>query len=102
MFSEPPTPPTRTTERLRGQLQDANARLEKLRRDMEDLQASNKRLNTKLRETKEESKRAMESNSAKSGIQTVSLPRFETSITLTQVIGARQGQARNCRPGECA
>lgn len=86
MFSEPPTPPTRTTERLKSQLQDANASLEKLRRDMEDLQASNKRLNTKLRETKEESKRVMESNSAKSGIQMVSSSQFNTTIALTQAI----------------
>ncbi|KAJ3518259.1 hypothetical protein NMY22_g13770 [Coprinellus aureogranulatus] len=68
--SEPPTPPSRTTEKLKGQLQAANASLEKLRREMEDLQASNRRLNSKLKETKEESKRAMEAHSAKSSIQT--------------------------------
>lgn len=70
--AEPPTPPSKTTEVLKAQLQAANASLEKLRGDMEDLQASNKRLNSKIRETKEESKKAMESNRAKSNVQSVS------------------------------
>ncbi|KAF6761741.1 hypothetical protein DFP72DRAFT_629781 [Ephemerocybe angulata] len=92
LLSEPPTPPTRTTEVLRGQLQTANASLEKLRREMEDLQANNKRLNVKIKETKEESKKAMESNRTKSNVETVSIALCSASCTLADehagVVGA--------------
>lgn len=53
---------------------------------MEDLQASNKRLNSKLKETKEDGKKAMEVSSTKSSVQAVGYRLFiiVTSVDLTE------------------
>ena len=71
MDSEPPTPPSKTSEALKAQLQAANAGLEKLRREMELLQADNKKLSTKVKESKEETKKALAGERANSNAQAV-------------------------------
>ncbi|TFK29615.1 hypothetical protein FA15DRAFT_581743 [Coprinopsis marcescibilis] len=74
MMSEPPTPPTRTTEALKAQLQAANASLEHLREEMEELQADNKRLGGQIRNAKAEVRKVADGrkagDKARNGIET--------------------------------
>jgi predicted nucleic acid-binding Zn-ribbon protein len=81
---EPPTPPTKTSEALRSNLQTVNANLEKMRSQWEDekqrllgekavLQDVANRMDSQIRTTKREMKRETKSanEKAKSGVQGV-------------------------------
>lgn len=75
LISEPPTPPTRTSEALRAQLQQVNAQLATMKRQWDDekkellgenavLQDAAHRLNTEIRDTKKELKRLTDTGKA--------------------------------------
>lgn len=84
--TEPPTPPTKTSEALRANLWSVNSHLETMKKEWEDerrnlvgekavLQDAANRLNMKVQTAKEETKKAAESEHAKeklkAGIQGV-------------------------------
>ena len=75
LISEPPTPPTRTSEALRAQVQQVNAQLANMKRQWDDekrellgenavLQDAAHRLNTEIRDTKKELKRLADTGKA--------------------------------------
>ena len=75
LISEPPTPPTRTSEALRAQLQQVNAQLATMKQQWDDekkellgenavLQDAAHRLNTEIRDTKKELKRLADTGKA--------------------------------------
>lgn len=74
-MSEPPTPPTRTTEALRANLKSVNTHLETLKKDWEQerqallgekavLQDATNRLNVQVQTARDEIKKAVESERA--------------------------------------
>lgn len=76
LISEPPTPPTRTSEALRSQLQQVNAQLATMKQQWDDekrelvgenavLQDAAHRLNTEIRDTRKELKKL--ANTGKAG-----------------------------------
>ena len=84
--TEPPTPPTKTSEALRANLQSVNSHLETMKKEWEDqkrkligekavLQDAANRLNAQVRTAKEEARKVAESGHAKektkAGIQGV-------------------------------
>lgn len=75
LISEPPTPPTRTSEALRAQLQHVNAQLATIKQQWDDekeellgenavLQDAAHRLNTEIRDTKKELKKLADTGKA--------------------------------------
>lgn len=84
MASEPPTPPTKTTERLRADLQAVNDQLAKIKRQWEDerrklmgenasLKDATNRLNAEVRQAKSDMRRLADTERTKVGVQDVSL-----------------------------
>ncbi|KZT69318.1 hypothetical protein DAEQUDRAFT_745317 [Daedalea quercina L-15889] len=75
LISEPPTPPTRTSETLRAQLQEVNAQLASMKQQWDDekcqllgekavLQDAAHRLNSEIRDTKRELKKLVDTGKA--------------------------------------
>jgi uncharacterized protein (DUF3084 family) len=90
--SEPPTPPTRTSETLRANLHSMNAHLESMKAQWEEekgkllgekaaLQDAAKRLNLEVRTVKHETKRITETDRAseklKAGVEGVGYQIFD-------------------------
>ncbi|KAG2011915.1 hypothetical protein CC2G_011982 [Coprinopsis cinerea AmutBmut pab1-1] len=92
--TEPPTPPTRTTEALREQLYAANASLEHLREEMEELQADNKRLGGQIRNAKAEIKRANESKRVGDSVHGELEKAKETIAELEDALAAERAKLR--------
>ena len=86
MASEPPTPPTKTTERLRADLKKVNDQLANMRRQWEDerrklmgenasLKDTTNRLNAEVRQAQSDMKRLADTERTKVGTQGVSFHR---------------------------
>ncbi len=108
--AEPPTPPTRTSEALRAELQEVNAQLDTMRRSWEDerrqllgdnavLQDAATRLNAQVRDVKDELRKAERAGErARAGIEGVSIRWLRTDCSkdgLYAVAGARQSQTHD-------
>lgn len=102
--TEPPTPPTKTSEALRANLKSVNSQLETMKKEWEDerrqlvgekavLQDATNRLNVQVRSAEEEVRKVAESERVgeqmRVGIQGVRICVAPASLTLTQIPGAR-------------
>ena len=109
MALEPPTPPTRTSEKLRTDLETVNAQLASMKKQWEDkkrqligdkavLQDATTRLNAEVRQAKSEIQRYAESEraseKAKANMQGVSHICLDIICSQTDLdfTGARQGE----------
>ena len=83
MASEPPTPPTKTTERLRADLKSVTDQLAGMKRQWEDerrklmgenasLKDATNRLNAEVRQAKTDMRRLVDTERVKAGAQGVS------------------------------
>lgn len=107
--TEPPTPPTRTTEALRSELREVNAQLESMKRAWEDekrkllgenavLQDAATRLNVEVRNAKDEIRKFADAErlgeKARAGIQAVSIARWLYSSPSIYIVSCRNSTRR--------
>ena len=110
--AEPPTPPTRTSEALRAELQEVNVQLQIMRRGWEDerrqlmgdnavLQDAAMKLNAEVRNVKDELRKYASAERAgereRAGIEGVSAIRLRITSNLAYTLSPRNSPKPNAR-----